>query len=81
MRPTPRPPPAARVRWPPRPDAFGRGRAEGRIEGRAEGRAEGENRFAHLVSQLMAENRIDDLARAATDLEFRSELFKELGIS
>lgn len=29
----------------------------------------------------MAENRIDDLARAATDLEFRSELFKELGIS
>ncbi|MGN0945034.1 MAG: hypothetical protein ACI4N8_00905 [Megasphaera sp.] len=65
-------------------DAFeegeAKGRAEGRKEGEAKGRKEGEERLGMLMSLLLKENRQDDVAKAASDADFREKLFKEYGI-
>lgn len=46
--------------------------------GEARGLAEGEQRTADLFSALIGQGRLDDLARAANGVAFRSELMKEL---
>lgn len=51
------------------------GLAEGRAMGHTEGLAEGESRFAKLTQLLLKSGRTDDLTRAATDLEYRKELY------
>ena len=69
-------------------DAFEEGKAEGRKEGeakgrkegQAKGRKEGEERLGTLMSLLLKENRHDDVAKAASDADFREKLFKEYGI-
>ena len=69
-------------------DAFEEGKAEGRKEGEAKGRKEGEakgrkegeERLGMLMSLLLKENRHDDVAKAASDADFREKLFKEYGI-
>ena len=50
----------------------------GEARGEARGLAEGEQRTADLFSALIGQGRLDDLARAASDAAFRSELMKEL---
>lgn len=52
----------------------------GKAEGRAEGKAEGERLFAQLVSALLADNRQDDLAFAATNPAYREQLYREYRI-
>jgi len=68
------------------------GRKEGRAEGRAEGLAEGHKtglaegralegkRMDRLVSELLKQNRIDDLKKATSDAGFKEKLFKEFNI-
>ena len=56
------------------------GEAKGRKEGEAKGRKEGEERLGMLMSLLLKENRHDDVAKAASDADFREKLFKEYGI-
>lgn len=50
----------------------------GVARGEARGLAEGEQRTADLFSALIGQGRLDDLARAANGVAFRSELMKEL---
>lgn len=45
--------------------------------GRAEGLQEGETRFAMLTAILLREGRTDALAKAAADLEYRNNLYRE----
>lgn len=54
---------------------------EGIEKGRREGKAEGEKLFAALAEKLIRDSRIDDLARAARDREFRESLYEEYGIN
>ena len=56
------------------------GEAKGCKEGEAKGRKEGEERLGMLMSLLLKENRHDDVAKAASDADFREKLFKEYGI-
>ena len=51
--------------------------AEGRAEGLAEGKKEGEERFARLTQFLLRDNRMDDLIKTFTDLEYRKCLYGE----
>lgn len=59
-------------------EAVSEERETSRAAGRAEGRAEGEARFAELTAYLLRENRMEDLARTVTDLEYRDELYQQL---
>ena len=40
----------------------------------------GETRFATLVQKLSAEGRMEEISKAATDSEFRKELYKKYKI-
>lgn len=53
------------------------GLAEGRAAGLAEGKKEGEERFARLTQFLLRDNRMDDLIKTFTDLEYRKCLYGE----
>lgn len=55
-------------------------RAEGKVEGKAEGKTEGMERVNKLIICLSAENRFQDLARAARDAAYQNELFQFYGI-
>ena len=44
------------------------------------GRTEGEDRLGTLISKLMAEGRMDDVKKAASDKAAREALYKEFGI-
>ena len=61
-----------------------RGREEGERIGEARGREEGErigeNRINRLIMHLIEQGRNEDLARAASDLEYQAKLLKELGL-
>lgn len=56
------------------------GREEGRKEGREEGLEEGEDRMASLIEKLLELNRMEDLKRIATDVDYRERLLREFGI-
>lgn len=49
-------------------------------DGKTEGIAKGEELFAALTEKLISESRLDDLAKAAKDKEFREMLYCEYGI-
>ncbi len=55
-------------------------REEGRKEGRAEGMKKGENKLGALIDQLLRLGRNNDIARVATDSEYRQQLYKELQV-
>ncbi len=46
-----------------------------------EGRAEGENRLGALISKLMSLGRTDDIAKVVSDPGYRSQLYREFGMS
>lgn len=56
------------------------GLAEGERKGREAGLAEGELHFAELTRLLLEAGRLDDLARAASDAEYRKKLYRENGL-
>ena len=62
-------------------DGLARGKEEGLRDGLARGKAEGENRFAKLVSALIAADRADELTNIASDAASRETLYKEFGIT
>ena len=45
-----------------------------------ESKLEGEDRFACLTDKLLKEGRTQDLRRAASDKEYRDQLYRELGL-
>lgn len=49
--------------------------------GREEGREEGANQLGELISALLAQGRVDDAARAASDPQARKQLAEELGLT
>ena len=53
---------------------------EAEARGKAIGEARGENRLASLMQKLFALGRNDDAQRAASDQEFRNNLFREFNI-
>jgi hypothetical protein len=56
------------------------GRADGEAMGEARGRAEGEQKLASLVRVLIADGKTDEVARAASDQEYRASLYKKYAI-
>ena len=46
-----------------------------------EGRVEGEDKLARLITALKEEGRDEEVFKAASDVEFRNKLYKELGIA
>ena len=62
-------------------DGLAKGKEEGLRDGLARGKAEGENRFAKLVSALIAADRADELTNIASDAASRETLYKEFGIT
>lgn len=54
--------------------------AQGLEKGLVEGEAKGEAHFAELTRLLLEAGRLDDLAKAASDAEYRNKLYKEAGI-
>lgn len=51
-----------------------------REEGEEIGIEKGENRMSKLTSILLKENRLDDLAKASEDKEYRKQLFEEFNL-
>ena len=51
---------------------------EAREEGRSEGRSEMQGEINALNIRLISENRLDDLRRAAMDIDYQSQLLREL---
>ena len=45
-----------------------------------ESKREGEDRFADLTDKLLQEGRTQELHRAASDKEYRDQLYRELGL-
>ncbi|MGN1147845.1 MAG: hypothetical protein ACI4TB_05445 [Lachnospiraceae bacterium] len=56
------------------------GLATGREQGLVVGREQGEDAFAALTARLLADSRMEDLSRAATDKAFRNQLYLEYDI-
>ena len=54
--------------------------ADERNAGIKEGMKEGESRFARLASVLLTNDRLNDLARAASDEVFRESLYREFAL-
>ena len=53
---------------------------QGREEGIGIGRAEGEQKLGELIGKLAALNRNQDVIRAASDSEYRNQLYREFGL-
>ncbi len=58
-------------------EAIREGREEGREEGRKEGIREGREELSELNKWLFAQNRVDDVKRAAEDSDYLNTLFEE----
>jgi len=58
-----------------------KGRLEGEKKGRLEGEKVGEKKLGALITKLIAANRNDDIAKAASNTRFRNKLYKEFQIS
>ena len=56
------------------------GHAEGRAEGRAVGHQEGEDKLARLIDALINAGRNDDIAKVATNRNYREKLYLEFNI-
>lgn len=57
-----------------------RGIQKGIEQGRAQGIEQGEDKLALLMSQLVKQNRITDIAKASEDRAYRADLMREFGI-
>ena len=57
------------------------GKAEGIIVGKAKGIAEGEEMLGKLITMLITDGRSDEVAKAASDKEYRTLLYKDYAIS
>ena len=53
------------------------GRKEGKEEGRKEGRKEGENQLGQLMSLLLKQGKVAEAGKAASDPEYRNQLYEE----
>ena len=51
---------------------------QGLVQGRAEGVQQGEGRLAKLIEKLFSLGRSQDAVRAASDPEYRRQLYSEL---
>lgn len=60
-----------------REEGLAAGREEGLVAGREEGRAQGAEETAALMARLLADGRIEDASRAATDADYRRQLLNE----
>ena len=60
---------------------FDAGKAEGIVEGKAKGIAEGEEMLGKLITMLITDGRSDEVAKAASDKEYRTLLYKDYAIS
>ena len=56
------------------------GRSEGLAEGVAQGRAEAEQRYSRLLQILLAQNRVNDIAKIAADKAYLQELYREFSL-
>jgi flagellar biosynthesis/type III secretory pathway protein FliH len=56
------------------------GLREGHREGLREGQQKGQNMLAALISRLLSLGRTEDVARSASDPEYREKLFEEFKI-
>ena len=56
------------------------GLKEGHREGLREGQQKGQNMLAALISRLLSLGRTEDVARSASDPEYREKLFEEFKI-
>lgn len=52
-----------------------------RLEGKAEGKAETQTLLNRLIQKLVKDNRVDDLIRSTTDVEFQEKLLEEYHIT
>ena len=57
-----------------------KGHREGLREGLREGQQKGQNMLAALISRLLSLGRTEDVARSASDPEYREKLFEEFKI-
>ena len=57
-----------------------KGHREGHREGLREGQQKGQNMLAALISRLLSLGRTEDVARSASDPEYREKLFEEFKI-
>ncbi len=60
--------------------AFEDAKMEGLKEGLKEGLLEGEERYARLTKELCMRQRMTDILKAATNMEYRNQLFQEFSI-
>ncbi len=67
-----------------REEGLEEGREEGRKEGREEGIAQGSKETFRLInqlnSQLLADDRIEDLKKSTMDKEYQEKLLKQYGL-
>ena len=63
-----------------RAEGVAEGKAIGVAEGKAIGKAEERERMNRLTTLLLKQHRIEDLTRAAKDLEYQEKLFQEFGL-
>ena len=56
------------------------GHSEGLAEGVAQGRAEAEQRYSKLLQILLAQNRVNDIAKIAADKAYLQELYREFSL-
>ena len=56
------------------------GHSDGLAEGVAQGRAEAEQRYSRLLQILLAQNRVNDIAKIAADKAYLQELYREFSL-
>ena len=62
------------------PEGLAEGRSQGLAEGVAQGRAEAEQRYSRLLQILLAQNRVNDIAKIAADKAYLQELYREFSL-
>ena len=61
-------------------EGLAEGRSQGLAEGVAQGRAEAEQRYSRLLQILLAQNRVNDIAKIAADKAYLQELYREFSL-
>ena len=60
---------------------FKKAETDGEKKGFKIGEKKGEKKLCDLITKLIAANRNDDIAKAASNISFRNKLYKEFQIS
>ena len=58
-----------------------KGKTEGEAIGEARGEVKGEQKLENLVNVLIADGKTDEVARAASDKDYRDSLYKKYAIA